>query len=122
VKQACKNCTASDTNGPDKSSEDVSCTSPDNCKADNPSLIAERANQTCHDDNLSNCDGDCGTGKHCDGIYDRERSAGLKLTAAVDRTNPKHCPGTKVTCKNRLIIPAAATLACKCSCNPGAPK
>jgi hypothetical protein len=115
----CEDCVAVDDPGPTQFNPGESCTGAGTCKNNNNQLLVDLANQWCHDNNTDKCTGDCGTGNHCNGIYDPKRSKGLAVTANVDPKNPKNCKGGLVSCDAELAIPAAGLLACKCSCDPG---
>lgn len=111
----CKDCVATDFPGADSFGQQT-CTAPSTCTNNNPTLIDLIANLQCSQSNTDKCTGDCGKGNRCDGIYERARSKGLTVNAAVKPGG--NCPGTQVLCDVTLTVPAGGLLACKCSCNP----
>ena len=90
----CKDCVATDFPGPDTIKLQY-CTAASACKNNSPILLNEIANDQCRVGNTDSCNGDCGEGNTCSGIYDRARSAALTQTAA---------PAAKNTCKAPLIL------------------
>ncbi len=113
----CENCVAKN-NGPGTFDPTVSCTAPSACANGNNSLLSYGANEWCNNNNTSECsNGECPNGYHCHGIYDRLKSNGLTVKAAVVPGNPLHCKGAMVTCNVTINIAAGGQLACKCSCD-----
>ncbi|MGA3262567.1 MAG: hypothetical protein ABSC47_00820 [Terracidiphilus sp.] len=117
--QKCENCVANNNQGPGTFDAPVACTAASTCVNNNNSLLWDAANGWCSGGkNAEACSGDCGSGYHCNGIYDRANSNGLSVTASVVPGNPLKCKGAMVTCNVTVNIAAGGQLACKCSCNP----
>jgi hypothetical protein len=118
TKKKCDDCVAAYTTGPQDYDPGPSCAAASACKSTNKDLLAELANEKCHDDNTGNCVGDCGSGTSCGGIYDSKQSHGLSLDASVDAADSKKCKAKNmVTCDATLKIAAGGELTCRCSCS-----
>ena len=118
TKKKCDDCVAAFTTGPEDYDPGKSCAAASACKSTNKDLLAELANQKCHDDNTSNCTGTCGGGTYCGGIYDAKQSHGLSLDASIDGNDPQKCKAKNLeTCDATLKIAAGGELICRCSCS-----